>query len=37
MNYSLPSATRLLVAAIIFWAALGGVFVSDPDFISRYS
>jgi hypothetical protein len=32
----LPLAAGI-VAAIIFWAALGGVFVSDPDFISRYS
>jgi len=32
----LPLAAGVL-AAIIFWTALGGVFLSDPNFIATYS
>jgi hypothetical protein len=32
----LPLAAGV-IAAIIFWSALGGVFLSDPDFTSLYS
>jgi hypothetical protein len=32
----LPLAAGV-IAAIIFWSALGGVFLSDPDFLSAYS
>lgn len=36
VTFWLPLAAGV-IAAIIFWAALGGVFLSDPDFISTYS
>jgi uncharacterized BrkB/YihY/UPF0761 family membrane protein len=36
VTFWLPLAVGI-VAAIIFWSALGGVFLSDPDFISTYS
>ena len=36
VTFWLPLAVGV-IAAIIFWAAIGGVFLSDADFIAKYS